>query len=511
MTEFPHPVNPDCPHWYRGLPLGERLQHVETIEAVDGVGGDRRKQGWQAQTPLTNPELYDKKLEQIGLTPEQWSKILGETAASLASRCPSPPWLEQLHRAFARSDCSNIQIAPVEELSDEQASLGFLQSVKPLCSDAIARLEQGIETLSQTTPHLPFNPQKIKGILFAPVPEMLGSMLAQTMVLELHVARLQGQLSGATPKARLGSFMQQLANPERAVSLLQEYPVLARQLAVTLEQWVESSLECLQRLCSDWGDLCTHYQTEPGELVKVHQGAGDRHRGGRSVAILEFSSGFKLVYKPKSLAIDVHLQDLLAWLNQQGLKPAFPLLNILNRERYGWVEFISAETCHETEEIERFYERVGEYLALMYVLEATDFHLENLIAVGEYPVLIDLETLFRPEILDPDAPESRLIANQKMGRSVMSVGLLPQRTGVKAGTGLDLSGIGAVGEQTLPNRRLQLAGVGSDTMHLDRQPGTLAATHNRPHLNGKPVQGWQYRESILQGFTRLYRLLWEKR
>ncbi len=35
-------------------------------------------------------------------------------------------------------------------------------------------------------------------------------------------------------------------------------------------------------------------------------------------------------------------------------------------------------------------------LALFYALEATDFHHENLIAEGEHPVPIDLETLFQP-------------------------------------------------------------------------------------------------------------------
>ena len=40
----------------------------------------------------------------------------------------------------------------------------------------------------------------------------------------------------------------------------------------------------------------------------------------------------------------------------------------------------------------RFYRRQGALLALLYALEATDFHAENLIASGEFPVLIDLET-----------------------------------------------------------------------------------------------------------------------
>src|SRR3712207_8377597 len=41
----------------------------------------------------------------------------------------------------------------------------------------------------------------------------------------------------------------------------------------------------------------------------------------------------------------------------------------------------------------RYYERAGMLLCLFYVLEGTDCHYENIIASGEYPVLIDTETL----------------------------------------------------------------------------------------------------------------------
>ena len=44
----------------------------------------------------------------------------------------------------------------------------------------------------------------------------------------------------------------------------------------------------------------------------------------------------------------------------------------------------------------RFYHRQGALLALLYVLDGTDMHYENLIAVGEQPVLVDVETLFHP-------------------------------------------------------------------------------------------------------------------
>ena len=44
-------------------------------------------------------------------------------------------------------------------------------------------------------------------------------------------------------------------------------------------------------------------------------------------------------------------------------------------------------------EVERFYQRFGLLVALTYVLHTGDLHFENIIAVNEYPVLLDCETL----------------------------------------------------------------------------------------------------------------------
>jgi lantibiotic modifying enzyme len=56
------------------------------------------------------------------------------------------------------------------------------------------------------------------------------------------------------------------------------------------------------------------------------------------------------------------------------------------------VEVVEYLPCQNQEEIKRYYQRAGQLLCLLYVLGANDCHNENLIACGEYPVLVDLET-----------------------------------------------------------------------------------------------------------------------
>ncbi|AFY37604.1 Lanthionine synthetase C family protein [[Leptolyngbya] sp. PCC 7376] len=497
--------------WYRGLPLQERLTRLEKIRTTNPDLADRRLQRWRSQKPLVNEHCYAQKLSQEGLTENEFLKILGESDDSLAQRCTDPDWLETLIKDFEVEEISKVKIAPVETLTDERLSIGFLHLVKPLLDQALIRLEIGIEKLGN---NILFGTENIKGILSAKVPEQLLAILSQTMVLELNVARLEERLLGKTPRERLISFLHNLENKDDALEILQEYPVLARQVIIYLKQWVDISLEFLQRLYQDWDVICEHFNhhSSPGTLVKIQTGAGDTHRKGRSVFILEFSSGLKLVYKPRSLGIDEHLQELLLWLNQQELELPLPLLKILNRGEYGWVEFVEAKGCSCAAEVERFYQRMGSYLALMSALEATDFHLENIIANGENPILIDLETLFRPECLDPNSPESRLIANRKMGQSVMGVGLLPQRIADRDHSGgFDSSGLGAVGSQVLPTRTPELAGKGTDKMQVERKFATLSGSKNVPYLQGKEPEVWTHKENIEKGFIETYRLLLKHR
>src|SRR5207247_4036470 len=132
--------------------------------------------------------------------------------------------------------------------------------------------------------------------------------------------------------------------------------------------------------------------------------------------------------KPRSMAVDFHFGQLLSWLKDRGSHPPFLTLKILDRKTHGWSEFIPAGRCTSVEQVSRFYERQGGYLALLYALEATDFHFENLIASGEHPVLVDLEALFHPRTGGSDPGEPILeLESHALEHSVLRVGLLPQR------------------------------------------------------------------------------------
>ncbi len=514
-----HTLDLQHPSWYRALTLAERLaslrQDRQTARdvTVDAGRAERHLRRWRDQDPFSKDGYFARRLAADGMNEDDLRRLLGEPIEAGRDRAQAPPdWLVKLDRAFSRP-------APAPALPTEEANghplAGFLEIIGPIIDQGRDRLREGIEVLARERGELPFDHRTVERALYGDLPERLLHMVSGTMTLELHVARLQGDLRGDTAEERFRSFLERMSVREHAIGLLQDYPVLARQLVEWIDQWATFSLEFVRHLCTDLEAIRDSYCPggHLGTLTNVAGGLGDTHRGGRSVLIAQFSSGLRVVYKPRNLAVDVHFQELLSWLNERGDHPPFRTLKILDRKTYGWVEFVAQESCTSADEVRRFYRRQGGYLALLHALEATDFHYENLIAAGEHPVLIDLEALFHPrKARDEDTPASELVEDA-MGHSVLRVGLLPQRFWAdQQSEGVDVSGLGAVGGQLTPQPVPSWENPGTDAMRQTRQRVTIPGGRHRPSLDGEATRALdEYSEEIEAGFTDLYRLLWQYR
>jgi type 2 lantibiotic biosynthesis protein LanM len=499
--------------WYRATTLTERVASLrgETNQQYQyNELAKQRLQRWKEQLPFNEDSSYfAQRLAMDLLTEDDLLTLLAEPDEVLRERSElAPAWLTELQRAF-EAECQKDDPLPLPATIEKRV-VDFLTTIKPLLRSGLTRLQQGIQHFSQTYSSLPFDTATIIPLLFIQIPGLILPKLLRTIALELNVARVQGRLQGETPEERFQHFLDQLAQPTGMLPLLEEYAVLARLLVETIERWATCSLELLERLCADWEEIRATFlpDKEPGVLVEVQAGKGDTHRGGRSVTVLTWASGFRLVYKPRSMSIDVHFQELLSWLNALGYQPAFRTLKILDKQTHGWVEYVQGSPCSSPDEVERFYQRQGGYLALLYALEAGDFHAENLIAAGEHPVLIDLEALFQPRAA-MDGPIGQEHPGMKVrGRSVLRVGLLPQRIwSGDEGEGVDISGLGAQGGQLTPRPIAQWIEVGTDQMHVHRERLKFKLENHRPRLQDQDVDTLAYCESIIAGFTVAYRLI----
>ncbi|MFF2949941.1 type 2 lanthipeptide synthetase LanM family protein [Kitasatospora sp. NPDC057965] len=342
--------------------------------------------------------------------------------------------------------------------------------------------------------------------------ERLARIAARTLVLELHTARAAGRLAGGTPQERFRSFLALTARREGLAALLRDYPVLARLLARACLDAADAHAELLDRFAADRAPLVTGLLRgrDPGALVAVEADAGDRHRHGRAVAVLHFANGAAVVHRPRPPAAHRHFNTLLGWYGGRPGVPRLRALGLLDRGSHGWTEYAEARPCLTRYDVERFYRRQGALLALLHVLDGTDLHFENLIACGDQPVLVDVETLFHPPAGGP-APEPGLAgdpAARALAESVHRVGLLPQLLIGDDGA-VDVSGIGGgcTGRRLSPVDGVDWAGAGTDEMRLVRRPRPFGEAHNRPRLGGAPVEPAEHTEALLAGFRAGYTAL----
>ena len=166
------------------------------------------------------------------------------------------------------------------------------------------------------------------------------------------------------------------------LEFFQEFSVLAKLLTTAVEQWIASTSEFLDRLRADREDIADVFCAgcNLGRVVRIRPGLSDPHHGQRMVMQLEFASGLELIYKPKDLTVEKIGFQLLAWFSGRAAGLDLKVLKVLDRGDHGWVEYVKPLPCTTREEVQHYFERAGMLLGLMYALQGTDFHSENLIA-----------------------------------------------------------------------------------------------------------------------------------
>lgn len=282
-------------------------------------------------------------------------------------------------------------------------------------------------------------------------------------------------------------------------------------LATVTNLWIEASVELVRRLDADLLAIrdAFHASCSLGPVVDIRSGLSDPHNGGRTVLRLTFAHGLKLGYKPKDLGLDVAWRQLLRWLEDYGAPPSAQAPDIIARRGYGWVEWIESEPCASSVEAQRFFHRAGALLCLIQSLEGVDFHFENVIARGEYPVPVDLETLMHPRLPDPDAmtapKTAAAVASERLRQSVLATSYLPSWVVLPRGHVSAIGGLSPAEVQDVQDwgfRHVNTDGMTFERISVPRD----RATH-LPTLEGKPLSSVVYRNEIMTGYAAMYRFL----
>ncbi|QQQ00666.1 type 2 lanthipeptide synthetase LanM family protein [Lysobacter enzymogenes] len=324
--------------------------------------------------------------------------------------------------------------------------------------------------------------------------------LNRVLLLELHAARRAGQLDADDDAERFAQFVELALQPQFDPHLDQRYPPLRPRLLRALELQSAALQRLMQRFVADRDALAGLLGAPAGPLRALALGQGDLHEGGQTVARLQFDAG-NVMYKPRSLRIDAALDGFLAALfpddPQRVRVPA-----VLDRGDYGWAAFVAHRYCDGDAELARFYRGLGHWLAALRLLGGTDIHLENLIAAGPVPVVIDVESLFEivPPLQASGYGQAYDFAQALIRNSVLRTGIVPFRTQALGMEGVDISAAGSLPDQQPKVRTPIIAEEGTPRARLALVEIEMATAQNHPSPNPDVSRYW---DCISDGFLEL--------
>ncbi|NEO97894.1 MAG: type 2 lantipeptide synthetase LanM [Symploca sp. SIO2E9] len=291
---------------------------------------------------------------------------------------------------------------------------------------------------------------------------------------------------------------------DQGFSFFKQYPVFARLLATSIKFWIESTSEFLQRLQVDLSNIKSLFSetNNIGKVKAIEHCPSSPHHHGRGVLSLKFDCDIKIVYKPKSLGLEVAFNQLQDWCNQQQLSLSLKLIKILDRQEYGWVEYVKHQPCEQEDEIGNFYKRAGMLLSLLYLLGSRNCQNIDVIAHREYPILIDADCLMSPVAKSFDESESWF------SNSVIKVGFLPSWKGdyMLTVNAQDSSVFGGIFPEQV-NSSQEWKFINTDQMQLLPKTVVIPAQNNVVFFQEKTVYPQKYAEYIVAGFQEIYRLL----
>lgn len=365
-------------------------------------------------------------------------------------------------------------------------------------------LDAGFETLIKKLPnntaHIG-NKQNLASSMWPNLEERLHPLVEPTLMSHFLVAK-EG-LTGDTVLDKWKAYCSLLNEDAVKDYFTHEFPLLTERVTLETAHWILHQSRLCERYILDVHEIGNSLfgGASPGCMLEVQSNLGDKHLG-ESVSVVTLENKQKVMYIPRNRSAHQHLQPICDWINT-SLNAGLRLPAIVSRPTHAWVEFIPHTECRNEDQVHRYFERLGMWLAIFYTLDATDFHYENLIACGEYPIPVDLETLFHPFMPFEENERHNGIFN-----SVLNTGILPTTFGMDDTHTADMSGVSNPEGETTLDTALSFILTPLGDITCRRQKRSFSSSQNLPLLNGKIMEPTvRFAEDLKRGFRRTYLFL----
>ena len=333
----------------------------------------------------------------------------------------------------------------------------------------------------------------------------LCKICISTLMFEMYILKKEKKLRGKDAVAEYVFFNKKyLRSKEYVKCIFEIYPCLERLIFECIRNALDNYKIFVDRLAQDH-DLIVEKLCEGknfSHILKIKGGISDSHKKGSSVFIVSLDNGYQIVYKPHSLECEEKYQTFLDFVSK-GCKYTIGKYTILNCGKYGWEEYVQQADCHTEAEVKRYFYRFGMLIFANYILNTNDLHVENLIAVGETPIIIDTETIlgnYRVDYAETARDRIHLIIQD----SVLYSGLLPCYKYAQAGHGINMGAInGSAGDEypiTIPRIKDNF----TSNMHFEYVHPVTEENSNQVILKGRSVDPTKYKQEVNEGFCDAY-------
>jgi len=476
---------------------------------------EKRLEAWKQAVGKGETSKLIQRLKLVNLSLDDVQPLLGNMA--LPDDAGLPSWALALDAMLDVAETTDLSYLDADQVHDgrfikadspapfEDFFAPFITVARTQFWDALpAEMENCLEDTAKAA---------IERLLL----NSIGRTFVPSLMLEFKVFRVQrnpmwafGQPKpdGTPTRDTYKDFIRYMLH-DNLRAFFGNYPVLGRLLMASVDRWQQALQETLSQFITDLPTMQTTFGIQTKTIKDFRFGLSDPHNGGKMAMILTLSDDTKLVYKPHSLGLELAYQKLVVFLNDSDMSLKMKTMAVLSYDDHGWVEFIPHQGCTTPDEVARFYERFGMLIGIMYFLNGTDYHQENIIVSGEYPVPIDMEMLLHPklsqELMDElDSFAINLSLPEVNVSSIFQSGMLPFGR-IREGD-FESAFISNIAPRQRQSVRPKWVHLNTDYMAVEQHTFEINLSE-RQHvllLNGEPQPALDFIPRIVSGFETMY-------
>ncbi|MFB8726117.1 type 2 lanthipeptide synthetase LanM [Enterococcus casseliflavus] len=436
---------------------------------------------WRSSRTLLTEKYFETMLNHTNISYNQFAYAL-QPMENHQDAISEDGWLELFYKIIDDFDYTNINY-----------ELGVLIPAYPFSNYLKTELINVVKNIN----NFQISQEVLDAFVGAHLVEMF-EIIGKVVALKLEEFK-QSNLELKNCDIFLSFLCSVFKSKESFLNFFREYPVLARVSTVRTKYLIKNYIAIIQNIDNDYLEIQKFLGVDNLYLKGIDLSTGDSHEQGNSVSILKFDD-MKLVYKPKNLEISQAFEKFINWYtnNSDLLKLKIP--SGIYKENYTYNEYIEQFRCENELQIENYYERYGYLIAICYLFSLNDLHIENIVAHGEYPVIIDIETIFQvPNQIEGESLYFDLLRNLEL-ESVNSSFLLPTKLKIGEEDNIDLSALSGQAVE-LNQKILGPVEINTEKFHYKKVPSYFNGGNNIPKSKDfDKVDYKKYVFKIIQGF-----------